>query len=92
MKKSMLIILLSLATNAFSQTTIEKSKIESQSLNKNVINAAIGKDSTAGVGAVILKKAKVKNSVVRSQSLNENVINAAIGKGSTAAVGSVVTN
>ncbi len=79
-----------LSTSTFAAgSKINKSKIINKSTNKNVINAAIGKDNTANVGSINIKGAKINKSKIINKSTNKNVINAAIGKNNTANTGSI---
>ena len=68
---------------------IEKSTIVNASSNKNVLNAAIGKNATANTGSVSIKGSQVSKSTIVNASSNKNVLNAAIGEGSSANTGSV---
>lgn len=88
---TVIIVLAALASNsAFAEgSKIEKSTIVNASSNKNVLNAAIGKDATANTGSVSIKGSEVSKSTIVNASSNKNVLNAAIGEGSTANTGSV---
>lgn len=68
---------------------IEKSTLVNASSNKNVLNAAIGKDASANTGSISIKGSEVSKSTVVNASSNKNVLNAAIGEGSSANTGSV---
>lgn len=78
------------STSAFAEgSKIEKSTLINASSNKNVLNAAIGKNASANTGSISIKGSEVSKSTIINASSNKNVLNAAIGEGSSANTGSV---
>lgn len=87
---STLVLFTLISSSAFAEgSKIEKSTIVNASSNKNVLNAAIGKNSTANTGSISIKGSEVSKSTIVNASSNKNVLNAAIGEGSSANTGSI---
>lgn len=84
------LILATLSSASFAEgSKIEKSTLVNASSNKNVLNAAIGKDASANTGSISIKGSEVSKSTIVNASSNKNVLNAAIGEGSSANTGSI---
>lgn len=78
------------STSVFAEgSKIDKSALINASSNKNVLNAAIGKNATANTGSISVVGSQVSKSAIINASSNKNVLNAAIGEGTVANTGSI---
>lgn len=80
---------LSFSVLAEPKTTIKKSIVLNQSINKGNATVAYGEDNLASTGSVNLKNAKVKKSIVVNQSVNKYNATIAEGKHNAATTGSL---